>query len=70
MPRPREQHVLTEDGECPVHGEVRLRIHQVGYLASGRPKFRKRCPQCHADRNRDGAARYAKNRRSRAGARR
>lgn len=46
--KPREGHVPTEAGTCPVHGAVTFRLHKVGTTASGAPKYRRRCPECHA----------------------
>lgn len=51
MARPRSDHVPTESGVCPKHGVVELRIHKIGRRKNGTQKYRKRCPQCHSERN-------------------
>lgn len=52
MVRPRSDHVPTEWGVCEKHGEVEFRIHKIGRRRNGEQKYRKRCPQCHSERNR------------------
>lgn len=45
--RPRNPDVETEEGDCPTHGRVELRIHKVGKSKAGKQRYKKRCPQCH-----------------------
>lgn len=63
---PRRDHVPTVLMECPVHGVTEFRLHRVGYTRSGEPKFRARCPLCHAARE---TARMAAKRATRQGSR-
>jgi len=49
--RPREDHVLTEKGHCDVHGDIEFRLHLRGKRGDGTPRYSRRCPKCHAERN-------------------
>lgn len=49
--RPREPQVPSSMGVCPVHGEVEFRVHKIGRRPDGTQKYRRRCPQCHNERN-------------------
>jgi cytochrome c1 len=49
--RPREDHVPTEKGECPTHGEVTFRVHKNGKAKDGTQRYYARCPDCHNERN-------------------
>lgn len=49
MARPRDPNIPTETACCPVHGIVEMRLHHNGVRADGSIRYRRRCPDCHAE---------------------
>ena len=49
--RPRSDDVPTVWDDCPKHGRTEFRIHRSG-VRRGKVKYKKRCPECHAENNR------------------
>lgn len=48
---PRLEHVPESIGVCPIHGQVMFRVHKIGFDRNGKQRYRRRCPQCHSNRN-------------------
>jgi len=48
---PRRDYVPETLGICPKHGQVLFRTHKVGLDRHGAQRYRRRCPECHANRN-------------------